>query len=166
MTPINKLMPFVLTLVIGVLLQAGFVMLDCKEAPYKIAMDFTRAYFSLDPAMANHLCKGEDPAGQATMVSSFIERSKTDMVKRGLSPAMTKSGLYHVKTYTVQKSDREAEVQLTACRKTAINPVFYFTAKLFDLGKTTPVKETIKMMKEDGRWKICGPVFDLAVDKS
>jgi hypothetical protein len=79
---------------------------------------------------------------------------------------MAKSSLYHVKTHTVQKSDQEAEVELTAYRKTAINPVFYFTAKLFDLGKTTPVKETIKMMKEDGRWKVCSPVFDLAVDES
>jgi hypothetical protein len=166
MSPINKLMPFILALVISVLLQAGFVALDCQEAPYRAALDFTRAYFNLDPAMMDHLYKGEGQAGQAIMVSSFIERSKADMAKRGLSPAMAKSYLYHVKTHTVHKNDQEAEVWLTAYRKTAINPVFFFTAKLFDLGKTQRVDETIKMVKEDGRWKVCGPVFDLAVDKS
>lgn len=163
MTQINKLLPFVLAFVISVLLQLGFVMLDCKEAPYRAATDFSRAYFSLDPAMAEHLCKGEE---QAVRVSNFIERSKAEMAERGLSPAMAKSILYHVKTRTVQKSDREAEVQLTANRRTAINPVFYYTAKFFNLGKAHPVEETIKMMKENGQWKVCGPVFDLAADNS
>ena len=114
--------------------------------------------------MADQLCKGDSPAQQSTMVSSFIERSKADTAKRGLSPAMAKSTLYHVKTQTVQQSDKEAAVHLTAYRRTAINSIFLFTAKLFDLGKTDHVKETIRMIKEDGRWKVCGPVFDLSAD--
>jgi hypothetical protein len=77
---------------------------------------------------------------------------------------MAKSALYHVKTDTVQKNDTEAEVHLTAFRRTAINSVFLFTAKLFDLGSPYPVEETIRMMKEDGRWKVCSPVFDLPAD--
>lgn len=164
MTPIKRFMPFVMVLVLGLVLQAGFVVLDCKDTPYREAVDFSRAYFSLDPSMADQLYKGEDPARQTAIVSRFIEQSKMDTAERGFSPAMAKSALYHVKTNTVQKSDQEAEVHLTAYRRTAINPVFFFTAKLFDLGKTYHVEETIRMMKEDGRWKVCSPVFDLAAD--
>lgn len=160
----NKFKPFVLVLVLAGLLQAGFVLLDCKKTPYWAAMDFARAYFSLDPTMADQLYKGDAPDRQTIMVANFIERSKMDTAERGFSPAMAKSALYHVKTHTVQISDNEAAVHLTAFRRTAINPIFLFTAKLFDLGKTYPVEQTIKLMKEDGRWKICGPVFDLAAD--
>lgn len=157
-------MPFVMALALGLVLQAGFVVLDCKDAPYRAAVDFTRAYFSLDPAMADQLCKGPDTVQQTTVVSRFIEQSIRDTAESGFGPEMAKSAIYHVKTNTVQKNDQEAEVHLTAYRRTAINPVFLFTAKLFDLGRTYHVEETIKMVKEDGRWKVCGPVFDLAAD--
>jgi hypothetical protein len=165
MSQSNKLMPFVWILALALLLQAGFVLLDCKKTPYQAAMTFARAYFSLDPAMADQLCKGEAPSQQtAAMVSNFIERLKADTARRGFDLGMAKSTLYHVKTSTVRKSDKEAEVHFTAYRRTAINPAFVFVAKFFDLGKTYRVEETIKMMKEDGHWKVCSPVFDLAAD--
>jgi hypothetical protein len=157
-------MPFVWVFALGLLLQAGFVLLDCKKAPYQAATAFAHAYFSLEPAMAGYLWKGDAAAQQATIVSSFIELSKADTVKRGYNLSMVKNTLYHVRTNTVQKSDREAEVRLTAYRRTAINPAFVFIAKFFDLGKTYHVEETIRMIKEDGRWKVCSPVFDLAAD--
>jgi hypothetical protein len=160
----KKLMPFFQILVLAFAFQVGFIVLDCKNAPYNAAIDFARAYFTLDPSMADYLCKGNAPAQHTAKVSNFIDRLKTDMAKCGFDLSMAKSALYHVKTDTVQKNDTEAEVHLIAYRKTAINPVFLFTAKLFDLGKTYHVNETIKMMKEDGRWKVCSPVFDLPAD--
>lgn len=160
----NKFMPFLRILALALVLQVGFIAMDCNNAPYRAAIDFSRAYFILDPNMADHLCKGDMPTQHAAMISNFIDQLKTDMAKCGFDLSMAKSALYHVKTKTVQMNDTEAKVYLTAYRRTAINPVFLFTAKLFDLGKTYHVKETLKMMKEDGRWKVCSPVFDLPAD--
>jgi hypothetical protein len=164
MALINRFMPFVRVLLLGLLLQAVFIILDCKQTPYQAAMDFACAYSRLDPAMVNYLYKGDDPDRQTARVLDYIDRTKTAMVKRGFDVSMAKSSLFHVKTTTVQKSDKEAEVCLTASRKTAINPVFSFVAKAFDLGRTDHVQETIKMTKEDGRWKVRGPVFELSAE--
>lgn len=157
-------MPFVKILVLGLALQAVFVLLECKRAPYQAAVDFACAYFKLDPAMANYLYIDNDPEKQKALVSNHIEKAVKDMKERGLNPSMAKSSIYHVKTVTVQKSEKEAEVYLTAFRKTAINPVFYLVAKTFDLGKTYPVEEMIRMTKVEGKWKVCGPVFELSSD--
>lgn len=164
MAPINRLMPLVLAVVLGLVLQAGFTVLDCKETPYHAAIDFTRAYYRLDPAMAHRLCQTGEPEQQTAIVADFIYRTRSETKNRGFDLGMAKSTLYHVKTNTVQKSDTEADVHLTASRRTAINPVFPFVARFFDLGKTYHVDETIQMVKEDGRWKVCGPVFDLTAD--
>jgi hypothetical protein len=164
MSRINKFMPLIGIVALALVLQAGFIVLDCKNTPYRAAMSFACAYFNLDPAMADHLCKGNAPSLQATKVSNFIDQLKADMAKRGFDPSMAKSTLYHVKTSTVQKNDMEAEVHLTAYRRTALNPVFQYTARLFDLGKHYPVSETIRMIKEDGHWKVCSPVFELPED--
>ncbi|MFH0730651.1 MAG: hypothetical protein V2B19_30435 [Pseudomonadota bacterium] len=157
----NKLMPFLLILVLALVLQVGFMALDCQNAPYRVAMEFAGAYFNLDPAMADYLRKGDASERQTAIVSNFIDRLKEDTAKRGFDLSMAKSALYHVRTKTVQKNDTEAEVHLAAYRRTAINPVFLFTAQWFDLGKAYYVEETIRMMKEDGHWKVCSPVFDL-----
>lgn len=162
MVPINRLMPFVLTLVLAVLLQAGFVALDCKQTPYHVATEFARAYFRLDPAMADYLCAPSRSKRQNDTVADFIYRIANETSQRGFSPCMAKGALYELKTHTVQKSDAAAEVHLTAHRRTAINPVFPVIGGFFNLGKTFNVEETIKMVKENGRWKVCPPVFDIA----
>ena len=43
----------------------------------------------------------------------------------------------------------------------AINSVFALVAKIFRIGKTHQVDETLTAVKEDGRWKICGTPFAL-----
>ncbi|MDX9788767.1 MAG: hypothetical protein RBT11_18460 [Desulfobacterales bacterium] len=161
MFPVNRLMPFVLTLVIAVLLQAAFIVLDCKQTPYQVAADFARAYFRLDPAMANYLCATQKPKQQTAIVADFIQRTTNETRQRGFDIGMAKSSLYELKTHTVQKSDTEADVHLTAHRRTAINPVFPIIAAFFKLGKVHEVHETIKVVKENGQWKVCSPVFDI-----
>lgn len=162
MTPMNRFMPFVLTIVLAVLLQAGFIALDCKHSPYQVAAKFAQAYFRLDPAMADQLCATAKPSQPSAMVADYIFRTREETSKRGFDLGMAKSVLYHVKTHTVQTSDTDAQVHFTALRRTAINPVFPVIAKLFDLGKEYKVDETIQMIKENGKWKVCCPVFDLA----
>jgi hypothetical protein len=44
-----------------------------------------------------------------------------------------------------------------------INPVFTIIGKLFFIGETYEVDETLNIIKEDGKWKVCGRAFLLPV---
>ena len=162
MTPIRRLKPFIITIVLALLLQLGFIALDCKHAPYEVAVNFAKAYYRLDPAMAVYLRTTGTPGQNSAMVNDFIYRTGEETKNRGFDLGMAKSVLFNLKTHTVFKSDTEAQVLLTASRRTAINPVFPIIASIFKLGKITEVNETISMIKENGAWKVICPVFNLS----
>lgn len=154
LTP-SRFSPFSIVLLTGLLLQIIFIGIDCRETPQLVAIRFTESYFHLDPKMNFFLCKDSLNTDPSVAVPKLIERLQTETAKRGLNPKMAQSALLHLKTTTTLKSDTEAEVYLTASRKTAINSAFFFIGKYFDLGETYPVAETLIMHKENGHWKVC-----------
>ncbi len=166
MTPMKRILPLLLVLVLAAVLQAGFIQSEKKQTPYSAAIDFTRAYFQLDPSMANDIASGGQSGNLSAPVAAFLQRTKGQTAERGFGLGMARSMLYDVKTQTVQTSPTEAKVHLTADRRTAINPVFFQIARMFDLGKIYPVDATLHMCKQDGKWKVRLPVFDLAMADS
>lgn len=57
--------------------------------------------------------------------------------------------------------ENSAQVHLTSSRIRAINPIFGLVSKVFVLGETYDVKETLTVIKEDGGWKVCGQPYSL-----
>jgi hypothetical protein len=160
--PLNKrIITLALVLILGLLLQAGFVAIDCKDTPHGSAVAFAKAYYKLDPNMACWICEDQLNAGEDNIVEQYLYGVKTETAKRGFDNKFAKYMLYHIKTKTDYKSDTEAVVHLTARRRMAINPVFAYVAGIFHLGETSEFDESLQVVFKDGRWKVCGNLFDL-----
>jgi hypothetical protein len=159
----SKFFTIIAVLVVGVMLQIMLVFVDQRAAPAKTAVAFSKAYFELDPAMVKYLCSAFTTNEEGDVVAEYLNRVADDARVVGFDRNYMRSRLYSVHTEIISQSDTEAEVRILAERKRNINPVFTVVGRLFSIGETYPVDETLKLVKEDGRWKVCGRAFSLTV---
>jgi hypothetical protein len=152
--------PIALSIFLAALLQALFAVADTQETPYRTAIAFSQAYFQFDPDMANLLCKAALNQEESP-VERYLYAMQEEARSRGYDPSALKSALYDIETHTLQQGAAEAEVRLTAERRSAINPVFAFVARFFNLGEVQHIDQTLKLVLEEGRWKVCGQPFAL-----
>lgn len=145
------------TILLAVFLQILFVFADQNAPPGRVAREFSKAFYALDPAMETMLCQRLQ--ADSALVKGFLYHKSVEARERGFGPSFLKSQLYHVQTQTLAKDQETAQVRLTAERKTAINPVFAYVAKLFFLGETYEVEQVLTLTREDGKWKVCSDVF-------
>jgi hypothetical protein len=150
-------------LVIGVMLQVMLVFADQRETPARTAVAFSEAYFELDPTMVKYLCSAFTAKEEGDVVGDYLSRVAEDARVAGFDRNYMRSRLYGVHTEIISQSDTEAEVRIHAERKRNINPIFTVVGRLFSIGETYSVDETLKLVKEDGRWKVCGRAYALAV---
>jgi hypothetical protein len=159
----SKFFTIIAVLVIGVMLQIMLVFVDQREAPAKTAVAFSKAYFELDPTMVKYLCSAFTTNEEGDVVAEYLNRVADEAKVVGFDRNYMRSRLYSVHTEIISQSDTEAEVHIFAERKRNINPIFTVVGRLFSIGETYPVDETLKLVKEDGRWKVCGRAFSLTV---
>jgi hypothetical protein len=145
------------TILLAVFLQILFVYADQKATPGRVAREFSKAYYALDPAMETMLC--QELQAESTLVQDFLHRKSVEARERGFNPSFLRSQLYHVETQILSMDQETAQVLLTAERKTAINPVFAYVGKLFSLGETHEVEHVLTLMREEDRWKVCSDFF-------
>ncbi|MCG6909860.1 MAG: hypothetical protein LJE94_07010 [Deltaproteobacteria bacterium] len=146
-------------IVLGIILQAMLIGLYAVPAPYKTAVAFTKAYYKLDPSMEDYLCQDSRLDDGVNVTAQYLYEKSSYAKSLGFDKSFLKSQLYHIETHTAFTSDTEATVTISAVRRTAINPVFAWVAKLFRIGGTYPVEGTIDVVKENGRWKVCAESF-------
>ena len=158
----NRIVPLALVVVFGVLLQVGLAFMDCKDTPYEAAVSFVRDYYKLDPAMADWMCTDSLTADDTDVVTAHIQRVTLDTSERGFGIGMGKYALFGVHTKTEYINDSEAMVHLTGTRRICIHPAFTFVARIFGIGDTYPVDETIRVIQEEGRWRVCGDLLSLS----
>ena len=152
----SRLLTIAMVVVIAGFLQVLLVFADCKNTPSRTAVAFTKAHFRLDPSMGDLLCSEITKDEDADPVGDFLHDFKNNARLRGFRPNALRSTLYNVHTETQMKDDSTAQVRITADRREALNPVFSWIAKLFFLGQTYHVDTTLDLVKEDGKWKVCG----------
>ena len=150
-----------LTLLLGIVLQVVFVFADTMDSPRKAAAEFAKAYFALDPAMSRRLCAASAGDKAEGAVTAFIQHQQKMAEKRGFDPQFMPFKLIHPEVEVLSRSDSEATVLLSGSRRRDINPVFTWVAQIFHLGNAYPVEEELSLIKEEGRWKVCGAPFDL-----
>ena len=97
------------------------------------------------------------------IVEKYINRVAHEAQDLGFSLNYMRSMLYHIKTDVVSEDESEAKIRITCERKRMIHPVFTIIGKLFFIGETYEVDETLNIIKEDGKWKVCGRAFSLSV---
>ncbi len=156
----NRITGVVLVVFFGIILQLLLGMADTRSTPGKTAVQFTKAYFSLDPSMSEYVCK---ELMEEDVVDKFIKQVAQDALDLGFKSNYMRSMLYHIKTDIVSREESEAKIRITCVRKRMINPVFTIIGKLFFIGETYEVDETLNIIKEDDKWKVCGDAFSLSV---
>jgi len=147
-------------IVIGIILQVALAAADNPQTPYRAVMDFTKAYFALDPGMANYLCK-DIASAETNPVDQHIHQATMDAKTRGFGVSYVRSAVYDVITQTLKQDDKTAQVRIHGKHRTCIHPVFATVAKLFQIGEAYRFDETINLVKENGQWKVCGKLFAL-----
>ncbi len=157
----NKLRNLIMVILFGIFLQAIFMFAEAKETPNKTAVKFTKAYFTLDKSMAGYLCKSMAPSDDENIVYNYIQKTENEAAERGLSRDFMKSRLFNIETETISRTDKEITLKISADRIVAINPLYALVSKLFHLGKIHKIDDTITVIMEDGKWKVCGKPFSL-----
>ena len=155
--------PIVLVILAGIFLQVIFCLVENRSSPHRTALAFSKAYHALDPQMDKYLCNDLKSDGDLDLVAAYRNRRFDEARQRGLPFSYMKGALVHYETETrLDAAGNSAAVRLTAERRTAINPVFTWVAKLFFIGQSQPVEEVLELVKENGAWKVCGNPFGLA----
>ena len=146
---------------VAFILQIVLVTADHHESPGKAAVEFSKAYFKLNNAMEKHLCSELTEDGQSDVVGDYLYRMADRAKSEGFDSSWMKMVLLHIETETQMLEDNLAEVRINCNRRRAVNPVFAIVAKIFSLGETYNVEETLTLIKEDELWKVCGEPFAL-----
>jgi hypothetical protein len=157
----NKFLTFTSIIVLALMLQVVLAIADQRDNPEKAAIEFAEAYFWLEPAMADRLCQQLSPKSGDGAVATYLQRVEQEARSLGYQMEYMKQGIYHIQAQTTLKGPDTAEVRIQAERRRTINPVFGLVARWFFVGETHPVEETLAMVREDGRWKVCGKPFRL-----
>jgi len=144
--------------VIAMFLQVVFAFADGVETPTRAAVEFSKAYYRLDPAMANRLCEDLRSDEEIDLVEQLIHRNTEEARKRGFQMSWMKRKLYHIETTTISRDENMATIHLTGVVRMEINPVFAWVASIFSLGDTHDVDHVLELVNENGRWKVCGSV--------
>lgn len=152
----NKILIITLTILFGIVLQVVFVFADCKNTPYKVAVAFAKGYYNLDPSISELICEEKKIVDDIDVVEQYIDLAEKEAKAQGFSINFLKNKLYHIETHTTFTGDNEAQVKLTGLKRVSINPIYTYIARIFFIGETHEVNETFSLIKEDGRWKVCG----------
>jgi hypothetical protein len=158
MVQLNRSVGIILVLVIGFVVQIIFSMADAIDSPNKAVVEFSKSYFLLDKSMTKRICKKQLASED---VDEFLYSAAKTARERGFDINFLKNKLYHIQTETISKNDTEANIRITGKIRVAINSVYPVVAKLFNIGSTHEVDEIIHVIKEDGKWKVCGKLFSL-----
>ena len=143
------------------ILQIVLVTADHHESPGKAAVEFSKAYFKLNESMGERLCREITEDGASDVVSDYLYRMADQAKSEGFDVSWMKMALLNIETETQMVDDNVAEVRINCNRRRNINPVFAIVAKIFCLGETYEVEETLTLVKEDDLWKVCGEPFAL-----
>jgi len=157
----SKLPTIAAIIVVAFILQIVLVLSDHHESPGKAAVDFSKAYFKLNTTMEKRLCSELSEDGESEVVEDYLYRVADQARLDGFDTSWMKMVLFHIETETRMVDDNVAEVRISCSRRRAVNPVFAMVAKIFCLGETHNVEETLTLVKENDLWKVCGEPFSL-----
>jgi hypothetical protein len=136
---------WILVVVLAVCLQVVFVFADCKQTATGTAINFSKAYFLLDADMEKYMCSELAGDEDEPVVAAYLQAMSDE-------------------TETLAQDAESATIHLRGKQRTCIHPVFAYVASLFRLGQTHEFEETLELVKEDGKWKVCGTPYGLSME--
>jgi uncharacterized protein (UPF0335 family) len=158
----TKFMAFVSVIIIAVILQVVLIVSVDNQSPAQTAICFTKAYFKLDESMGQYLCNELIEDAEANVVDDYLHQVTEEAKKMGFKKNYMKTALAHVKSQTEMVDENTAIVRIQGERTRYLNPIFGAIATIFFLTESYDVDKTLKVINEDGQWKVCGTPFLLA----
>ena len=155
----RNLIPLVLVVLLGVAVQVVLVAAQTKEAPADAAVEFTKAFYKMSPSITDRMCG--DLLEDEKQVSDLFYEAVAKARLRGFSASYPKMQLFHVQAAVLAQDDTSAQVELSCSMKRAIHPAFAYFLKMWNMGETYHLDEVVDLVKEEGRWKVCG--YDYAL---
>ena len=155
---------WILVVILAVCFQVVFVFADCRQTATGTAIDFSKAYFLLDDDLETYLCSDLVGDEESSPAAAYLQAKADEASARGFGLGMVRQTIYHVKAETLSQDDESATIHLHGLRRTCVHPVFAYVAKLFRIGQTHAFEETLELTRQDGRWKICGTPYGLALE--
>jgi hypothetical protein len=159
----QRFFTIIAVLCVALVVQVALIYADSKDTPARTAIGFATAYFNLNPSMADYLCSEFMEQEDTNLVQDYINQVADEARQSGFELNYMRMRLFAVHTAILSESESEAEVRITATARRNINPVFTIIAKIFSIGESHPIDETLQLVKEDGSWKVCGTAFSLTV---
>ena len=157
----NKFMVLASVVIVALVLQVVLIIADRHDSPGKAAVDFSKAYFKQNECMADFLCSDMIADEEIDVVGDYINRVADEARADGFKPSWMRMALSHTEVDVEMLDENTAEVHLTSRRMRSINPVFGLVSKVFFLGKSYKVDETLTVVKEADGWKVCGQPYAL-----
>ena len=159
----KNVMIFGFVVVVFVILQAILISVGEVDNPAEAAVDFTKAYYMLDgAAMSKLLCNELAEDEEADVVGTYLNSVAVKARSMGFSQNYMRNQLSHIETEIQMADENSATVRITGERLRSINPVYAIVGRLFFLIESHKVDKTLNLVKEDGRWKVCGQPFSLS----
>ncbi len=151
----SKGIAITLVILLGIFLQVLFAFGDEQDTPNKAVVEFAEAYFWFDSeTMNDRLCDESKVVDDVDMTDRHVYLAEKKAKLLGYGLFYTKEKLYHVETYTISKDHEKAEIRLVCERKPPLQS--FFTRR-----PPKKVDETINLIKEGKKWRVCGSPFSL-----
>ncbi len=149
--------------VVFIILQGILISIGKVDNPADAAIDFAKAYFMLDgKSMSELLCSELAEDEEADIVNAYVNSVADQGRALGFGQNYMRNQLSHISTEIQMTDENNAEVRITGDRLRSLNPVYALIGRLFFLIESHEVDETLSLVKEDGRWKVCGKPFSLS----
>jgi len=129
-----------------------------------VVKDFTKAYYMLEPSMADFL--SEDALineNDVNMVELYLRLQENDAYNRGYQTSYLQMKPILIKTTVLSMDDASAQIQINATTIRSINPLYRIVGYVFCILEEHEVEDTISLVKEEGAWKIAPGAFDLPI---
>ncbi|MBW1695327.1 MAG: hypothetical protein JRH18_08405 [Deltaproteobacteria bacterium] len=166
MAPLKRYTTLAVTILAAIIVQLILISADRRDTPTKAVIEFSKAFFMFKPSMAERLCEDLHTIGGMNAVEYFLSVIAGEARERGFGLGYMKTRLYDVKTKTLKKDDKSAEVQLVGKRRFAMNPLYALVAQIFGFSKPQKVETIITVRNENGRWKVCDNPLELFYKES
>jgi hypothetical protein len=155
----KKFLPWMALIVFFIGFQAIFILADSRQTAPRTATKFIKAYYALDSSMAGMVCNDLRADDTTTPADQFFYNVSSEAKALGHNLNYMRSQMMTLHTQIVNETEDSAVIHVTGTRKRCVHPVFTFIARLFFLGDTIAVDKTLRMVKEDGQWRVCNDVF-------
>ncbi len=152
--------PLLIVIGIAVVLQLALIGIDSQETPVKVAKAFASDYYYLDADMQDYLC--EELAADGELVSNYLISKEKEAFQRGLGTNYLRHMFTKLHISVVEPGDDKMTVHLTGTTRVCINPAFMMVGRLFGIGQNYSVDETLELVKEGKKWRVCGTPFGLS----